>query len=68
MTEVLFNALDQLAENQKVAYTMHKIEGKSYTEIAELTELSVSSVESLMFRAKKKLQSLLKTYFEENER
>lgn len=66
-TKILFDAIDQLAENQKTAYTLHKIEGKSYTEIAELTELSVSSVESLMFRAKKKLQSLLKTYFEENE-
>ena len=67
-TRILFDAIDQLAENQKIAYTLHKIEGKSYTEISELTELSVSSVESLMFRAKKKLQSLLKDYFEENER
>lgn len=67
-TRILFEAIDQLAENQKIAYTLHKIEGKSYTEISELTELSVSSVESLMFRAKKKLQELLKVYFEENER
>jgi len=67
-TKILFEAIDQLAENQKIAYTLHKIEGKSYTEISEITELSVSSIESLMFRAKKKLQLLLKTYFEENEK
>jgi len=67
-TQVLFGAIDQLAENQKIAYTMHKIEGMSYSEIAELTELSVSSVESLMFRAKKKLQQLLEDYYKENEK
>ncbi len=66
-TEILFNAIDQLAENQKIAYTLHKVEGMSYTEISELTELSVSSVESLMFRAKKKLQQLLEGYYKENE-
>jgi RNA polymerase sigma-70 factor (ECF subfamily) len=67
-TQILFDAIDQLAENQKIAYTMHKIEGMSYSEIAELTELSVSSVESLMFRAKKKLQQLLEDYYKENEK
>tara|TARA_B110000305_G_scaffold172166_1_gene190214 strand:- start:27423 stop:28007 length:585 start_codon:yes stop_codon:yes gene_type:complete len=67
-TQILFDAIDQLAENQKIAYTMHKIEGISYSEIAELTELSVSSVESLMFRAKKKLQQLLEDYYKENEK
>ena len=66
-TDILFNAIDQLAENQKIAYTLHKIEGMSYTEVAELTELSVSSVESLMFRAKKKLRELLEDYYKENE-
>lgn len=65
--DLLFSAIDELAENQRLAYTLHKIEGRSYDEIAELLELSVSSVESLMFRAKKRLQQLLKTYYEENE-
>lgn len=63
---ILFNAIDQLAENQRLAYTMHKIEGRSYQEIAEVLELSVPSVESLMFRAKQRLQKLLKKYYEEN--
>lgn len=66
--EVFFQALDQLAENQKTAYTLHKIEGVSYIEIAEIMETSVSSVESLMFRAKKKLKEVLTDYFERNER
>lgn len=67
-TQILFKAIDQLADNQKTAYTLHKIDGVSYTEIAEIMELSVSSVESLMFRAKKKLKELLFNYYEENEK
>ena len=63
---ILFQAIDQLAENQRLAYTMHKIEGRSYQEIAEVLDLSVPSVESLMFRAKQRLQKLLKNYYEEN--
>jgi len=66
--EVFFKALDQLAENQKTAYTLHKVEGVSYTEIAEIMETSVSSVESLIFRAKKRLKELLSDYYERNER
>lgn len=65
---ILFAAIDCLAENQRVAYTMHKIEGYSYEEVAEVLNVSVSPVESLMFRAKKRLNDLLEHYFNENER
>lgn len=64
LAKVLFSALDQLADNQRLAFTMHKIEGYSYDEIAEKLNVTTSSVESLMFRAKKNLQELLKNYFE----
>jgi RNA polymerase sigma-70 factor (ECF subfamily) len=67
-TEVLFQAIDGLAENQRIAYTLHKIDGLSYNEISEIMELSVSSIESLMFRAKKKLKDILRSYYEENEK
>lgn len=52
----LFRAIDDLPENQKVAFTLNKVEGRSYQEVAEIMELSLSSVESLLFRAKKGLQ------------
>ena len=39
-----------------MVFTLHKIEGKSYNEISEITNKSLSSVESVMFRAKKNLQ------------
>ncbi|MDB2657216.1 sigma-70 family RNA polymerase sigma factor [Crocinitomicaceae bacterium] len=64
--KVLFSAIEQLAENQSLAYTLHKIEGRSYQEVAEMMEVSVSSVESLLFRAKKRLQQLLENYYREN--
>ena len=64
LAKVLFSALDQLADNQRLAFTMHKIEGYSYDEIAEKLNVTKSSVESLMYRAKKNLQELLKNYFE----
>lgn len=65
--QILFNAIDTLPENQRKAYILHKIEGVSYQDIAEILELSVSSVESLMFRAKKALQEKLKEYYYKNE-
>ena len=65
---ILFSAINQLPENQKIAFTMHKIEGVSYEETAQIMNISLSSVESLMFRAKKNLKQLLGNYYEKNER
>lgn len=56
---ILHEAINSLPKNQKVAFTLSKYEELSYREIAEVMELSVSSVESLLFRAKKSLQKKL---------
>ena len=64
--EILMNAIEQLAENQKKAYLLNKYDGYSYTEVSEIMELSVSSVESLLFRAKKRLRELLSDYYKKN--
>lgn len=59
----IYNAISTLPKNQKVAFTLHKYEDLSYKEIAEVMKLSLSSVESLLFRAKKNLQiKLIKHY------
>lgn len=60
---VLFKALARLPENQKAAFVLHKTEGLSYQEVAETLNISVSSVESLMFRAKNNLQKYLGDYY-----
>jgi RNA polymerase sigma-70 factor (ECF subfamily) len=61
---VLFKALARLPENQKAAFILHKTEGLSYQEVAETLNISVSSVESLMFRAKNNLQKYLSDYYQ----
>ena len=64
--QALFQAINLLPESQQVAFTLHKVEGLPYQEICEVMELSLSSVESLMFRARKNLQQRLKVYYEKN--
>jgi RNA polymerase sigma factor (sigma-70 family) len=56
-----------LPEIQRVVFTLHKIDGKSYKEISEIIKKSVSSVESLMFRAKKNLQKLLENFYKNEQ-
>jgi RNA polymerase sigma factor (sigma-70 family) len=63
LNAVLFKAINSLPENQSVVFTLNKIDGKSYQEVAEITKRSLSSVESIMFRAKKNLQKVLGNYY-----
>ena len=65
---ILFRAIALLPENQHAAFILHKVEGLSHQEIAAVMETSVSSVESLIVRARKKLKELLSDYYEKNER
>ncbi|TBN15430.1 RNA polymerase sigma factor [Hyunsoonleella pacifica] len=65
-SETLFYAINQLPEIQKVVFTLHKVDGKSYQEISDIVGKSLSSVESLMFRAKKNLQKLLENFYKNN--
>jgi RNA polymerase sigma-70 factor (ECF subfamily) len=61
--KILFKHINQLPDNQKVAFTLCNIEGLSYQEISEVMQLSLSSVESLLFRAKTNLRKTLKEYY-----
>ena len=63
VNEILFKAINKLPETQKVAFTLSKIDGLSYEEIGDVMEKSLSSVESLIFRAKKNLQDLLGNFY-----
>lgn len=62
-SKILFAAINRLPEAQKIVYTLNKIDDLSYKEVSEITEKSVSSIESLLFRAKKNLQELLHDYY-----
>jgi RNA polymerase sigma-70 factor (ECF subfamily) len=60
--ESLNLALNKLPENQRVALALSKMEGLSNLEISVILEKSVSSVDSLVFRAKQNLLINLNTY------
>lgn len=60
----LFKALKKLPESQRIAFTLHKIEGLPYQEIAEIMQTSLYAVESLMVRAKAGLKKLLEKYYQ----
>ena len=62
----LFNALKQIPEKQRIAFTLHKLEGQSYQEVAEIMNTTLYAVESLMSRAKANLRTALKTYYDTN--
>ncbi|WP_321290441.1 RNA polymerase sigma factor [uncultured Sunxiuqinia sp.] len=55
----LYQAIDALPERQRIAFNLSKFEDLSYREVADVMQLSVSSVESLIHRAKLNLQKSL---------
>jgi RNA polymerase sigma-70 factor (ECF subfamily) len=61
--KILNAAIETLPQNQRAAFTLHKYEDLSYKEVAEILNTSVSSVESLMHRAKINLQQKLEKYY-----
>ncbi len=63
--QLLFAAIEELADNQRIAYTLNKLDGLSYGEVAEVMGLSLQSVESLLFRAKQNLKKILEKKLED---
>jgi RNA polymerase sigma factor (sigma-70 family) len=57
--EDIKRALSHLALNQRAALVMRELEGRSYTEIADLLGVTVSAVETLIFRARRALREQL---------
>lgn len=64
--EILFAAVNKLPKAQRIVYTLNKIDDLSYQEVSEITQKSISSIESLLFRAKKNLQGLLRDYYKKD--
>jgi RNA polymerase sigma-70 factor (ECF subfamily) len=60
---IIFKAMRSLPTNQRISFTLHKVEGLSYKEISEVMETSISSVESLIHRARNNLKKILGEYF-----
>ena len=63
LSKILFSEIDKLPDNQRIAFVLNKVEHLSYKEISDVMDTSVSSVESLIFRAKSNLKKRLEKYF-----
>ncbi|MCK5823550.1 MAG: RNA polymerase sigma factor [Bacteroidales bacterium] len=65
-SQILQYSINSLAKNQKIAFTLNKYDELSYKKIAEIMDISLSSVESLIHRAKKNLQRKLFKFYKKN--
>lgn len=63
LKKILHMAIDRLPVNQRIAFTLHNYEELPYKEIAEVMNISLSAVESLIHRARQNLRKLLDKYY-----
>lgn len=64
---LLNKALNALPVRQKMALILANFEGKSYEEIAAIMEVSLSAVETLLFRARRNLAEILRPFKNKGE-
>lgn len=62
VADVVRQAFERLPENQRLAVTLAKYEEMPYHDIARIMEISLSAVESLLFRARQSLKKNLSPY------
>ena len=62
--ESINEAIDQLPEAQKTVFVLHVVEQMSYQEIADTMKISIGTVMSRLFYARKKLQKQLTAYLD----
>lgn len=55
----LFKAMKQLPDKQHTAWVLSEMENMSYKDISEIMNVSISSVESLLFRARQNLKKII---------
>ncbi|MDZ7741358.1 MAG: RNA polymerase sigma factor [Bacteroidota bacterium] len=60
---ILYNSVENLPKNQRIAFTLNKMDEMPYKQVAEVMDVSLSSVESLIHRARKNLQERLYKYY-----
>jgi RNA polymerase sigma-70 factor, ECF subfamily len=65
MQRAVDKAIQTLPEKQRLAVILRRYEEKSYEEIAQVLELSVPAVKSVLFRARTELRAALKQYLTE---
>ncbi len=66
MQEAIERAIQELPETQRLAVVMRRYQDVSYEEIAEVLNLTVSAVKSVLFRARTELREKLRQYLGED--
>ena len=61
-TTLLFKAISELPNNQRIAFTLIRVQGIKHNEACAIMQLSAKAVESLLSRAKENLKNKLKYY------
>jgi RNA polymerase sigma-70 factor (ECF subfamily) len=64
LEQAIDDAIQSLSENQRMAVSLRKFQDLSYEEIADVMETSVSSVKSLLFRARAELKQRLQGFLD----
>lgn len=64
--QFIMSALDSLPENQRIALTLSKLQDYGNNEIAELMNLSLTAVDSLIYRGKQNLKAALEKQKHQN--
>ena len=57
--EPLYRAIDQLPKQEKVVVILYYLEEKSIREIARITDISEGNIAVMLFRARKRLKTIL---------
>lgn len=63
--QIVHQALNELQEEYRIPLILRELEGMSYGEIAELTEIPLGTVRSRIFRGRNELKQKLNMFFEE---
>lgn len=64
MRDIVRMSIESLGERQRMAVLLSKFEGMSYSEIAEVMEISPQALKSLLTRARENLRAVLQPYFD----
>ncbi len=60
---IILKAISELPNNQRVAFTLIRVQGMRHEEASEIMQLSIKAIESLLSRAKENLKNKLKHYY-----
>ena len=62
LRDYLFTAIDNLPQSYRLLITLRHLQGLSYREIADVTEMPLGTVKTGIFRARQMLQERLVRY------